>query len=102
MQIETKGVVVKKQSLFVYTENVKRLRERISGDFFKVLCLDGAKEQFRNSRLTKAKLKQYLVQRYGPLVTDKVAMILDFNNPVDFGSFTTQVENFLKNKDLLR
>jgi Ca2+-binding EF-hand superfamily protein len=29
-------------------------------------------------------------------------MIIDFGNPVDFISYITQVENFLKNKDLLK
>lgn len=35
-------------------------------------------------------------------MTEKLAMILDFNNPVDFTSFTNQVENFLKSKELIR
>ena len=58
-------------------------------------------QQFRNARLTKAKLKNFLSLRYGPQLADKFSLIFDFSTPVDYQSFLSQLETFLKSKELM-
>lgn len=61
-----------------------------------------SKEQHRNARLTKAKLRAYLGTRYGQMIADKLVLLFDFNAPLDFIAYQGQVEALLKSKELLR
>lgn len=105
---------MKKVSYVVYLDNLKKLKEKIQGEHFKIMCTDltnnllasltqspSKDQQFRNARLTKAKLKNFLQLRYGQQMADKLCLIFDFSTPVDFHSFMSQVENFLKSKELM-
>lgn len=61
-----------------------------------------SKEQYRNARLTKAKLRTFLTQRYGPMIADKLVLLFDFNTPLDFIAYQGQIEALLKSKELLK
>mmetsp|Transcript_18655 Transcript_18655/g.17751 ORF Transcript_18655/g.17751 Transcript_18655/m.17751 type:complete len:143 (-) Transcript_18655:461-889(-) len=57
----------KNQSLMFFQEGIKRIREKITIEHFKIMCQEtNTKEQYRNSRLNKTKFRQFLAQRYGP------------------------------------
>ncbi|CDW89633.1 UNKNOWN [Stylonychia lemnae] len=104
IQSATKTKSKKPLSHSLYVENIKKLKDLIKGEHFKTLCQqeNNSSIQFRNCRLTKIRLKQYIAQRYGNSIADKLIMIMDFTNPIDYASFLQQLEQFLKNKDLLR
>ena len=53
-------------------------------------------------KLGKMRFRQYLAQKYGPILADKLQAILDFNGPVlDFQNFQHQLETLLKDRDLM-
>jgi hypothetical protein len=103
-------------SYAVYLENLKRLKERLTGDNFKIMCSEGLyqtlaaggvgssnkEQQYRNARLTKAKFRNFLMIRYGASIADKLSLLFDFSTPIDFSSFQSQVESLLKSRELLR
>eukprot|EP00347_Sterkiella_histriomuscorum_P015607 403356388 len=96
----------KRVSHAVYLDNLKKLKDIIKGDHFKQICqIDSQANQniqFRNCRLTKVKFKQFIAQKYGNILAEKLVMIFDFTNPIDFTNFIQQCENFLKNKEVLK
>ena len=89
----------KKVNHSMYLENIKKIKERINGDYFKQICIEGTaakstespgkeQQQYRNARLTKAKFKFFLAQRYWGLPAEKLCHLFDFTTPIDFTSFT--------------
>lgn len=99
--ISQQSTIIPKQSTSVrtlddiLTSKMKDLMQSISKEHFMVISGgDG-------HRLSKQKFKQYLISKYGPILSEKLNIILTFSAPVDFNEFKNQVEQLLKDRSLL-
>ena len=69
-----------------------------SDHFMKNLCNDNSK---KTARLTKAKFRNFLAHKYGIAIAEKLCIIFDFNQQVNFQIFVEQVTTIIKDRALM-
>lgn len=77
------------------SESVK-FTELLGKEFF--ISLTGGERE----KLTKAKLKHFLAQKYGSILAEKLQAVHDFNSgPLDFKMWKDQIEQLIKERNLV-
>jgi len=70
-------------------------------NYFMTVCGEGGSEFVKATRLSKAKFKTFLMQRYGPAIAEKFQNLFDWSQALDFTMYALQLEQILKNKDVM-
>jgi hypothetical protein len=74
---------------------MKDLMASITKEHFITICAsDGL-------RLAKQKFKNFLTAKYGPILTEKLYIIMTFSAPVDFNEYKNQIEQLIRDRTLL-
>jgi hypothetical protein len=62
------------------------------------MCNDTNKKA---ARLTKVKFRHFLAQKYGINIAEKLCIIFDFNQQVNFQIFVEQISTIMKDRALM-
>lgn len=68
-------------------------------EHFSKLCGESTKQ--KTARFTRKKFVNYLSQRYGPEIAEKIGLMIDFSQIITFTSFVDQLVSILKSRDLM-
>jgi Ca2+-binding EF-hand superfamily protein len=72
----------------------KHMKPQVKKEHYHLISGDG-------NKLQKARFKNFLAQRYGMNLAEKLQAVLDFNGPVGLPEYQTQIESIIKERTLL-
>jgi hypothetical protein len=72
-------------------ENAKNLKSAITEEQFCIIAGEKYTKHILNVKLSKAKYKNFLAQKYGNVIAEKLQITLDFSGPVDFPAFCQDI-----------
>lgn len=79
----------------------EHLKDIVSFDFFIKICGEIQKSSLQNSRLTQKNFRYYLASIFGFLISEKIQIIIDFSQIIDFQKYQAAIESLCKDRELL-
>ena len=68
---------------------------------FMQLCGEGDKSSHHSCRLNKLRFRSYMTGKLGSQLAEKLSLIFDWSQPMEWGRFSQEVVNLIENFDML-